>query len=254
MPYLKTGNLSTYYEEFGTGEPVLFLHSGYSRGMLAFCGQIQPFYSSGWHGYYPDFRGHGRTYCDDLTWDSARIAEDMIAFLDSLNIPKANLVGYSTGGGVAYYMAARHPERVQSLIAIGNGGVVDASGAQDYEPEALLAHGETDFIENVKTLHADAHRGNWEEYLLQEVRDWREHPSLTQGDWARITMPMLLIAGEEDGFATTERLEKIRENCPQAEIWIVEGCGHRPHFPHERVKDVNERMLQFLEKNGRKGG
>lgn len=249
MPYLKTGNLSTYYEEFGTGEPVLFLHSAYSRGILAFSGQIQPFYSAGLHGYYPDFRGHGRTCCDDLTWDSAQIAEDMVAFLDGLNIQRAHLIGYSTGGGVAYYMAARHPERVKSLISIGNGGVADASGAQDYEPEALLAQGETDFIEKGKALHADAHRGDWEEYLRQEVRDWKEHPALTQEEWARITMPMLLIAGEQDDFATAERLGKIKENCPQAEIWIVKGCGHRPHFPHEKAQEVNERMLRFLAEN-----
>ncbi|MDE7299994.1 MAG: alpha/beta hydrolase [Lachnospiraceae bacterium] len=250
MPYIELENLSIYYEEFGAGKPVLFLHSGYSRGILAFCGQIQPFYSAGWHCYYPDFRGHGRTRCDELNWDSARIAEDMIAFLDGLGIEKANLIGYSTGGGVAYYMASRHPERVQSVISIGNGGVVDAAGAEEYAPEALLARGETDFIEKTKSLHADAHRGDWMEYLRQEVKDWREHPALTPEEWSRITMPMLLIAGEQDSFASVERLEKIKQSCSQAEIWIVRGCGHRPHFPHEQAQAVNERMLDFLAVNG----
>ncbi len=250
MPYLKTGNLSVYYEELGTGRPVLFLHSAYSRGILAFCGQIQPFYSAGWYCYYPDLRGHGRTRCDDLTWDSARIAEDMVAFLDGLNIDKANLIGYSTGGGIAYYMAARHPERVQSLIAIGNGGFVDAAGAKDYTPEALLARGETDFIGKMKALHADAHQSDWKEYMRQEVLDWCSHPALTQEEWKRVTMPMLLIAGEQDMFASSENLEKIRKCCPQAQIMIAKGCGHRPHFPHERVRDVNEWMLGFLGKNG----
>lgn len=250
MPYLKVRDLSVYYEEIGTGEPVLFLHSAYSRGILAFCGQIQPFYSAGWHCYYPDLRGHGRTRCEDLTWDSARIAEDMVVFLDELNIDKANLIGYSTGGGIAYYMAARHPERVKSLITIGNGGFVDAAGAKDYTPEALLARGETEFVEKMKVLHADAHQSDWEEYLRQEVLDWRSHPVLTDGEWKRITMPMLLIAGEQDSFASAANLGKIKERCGQAQIFIVEGCGHRPHFPHERVHEVNEKMLEFLKENG----
>lgn len=250
MPYLKVGDLSIYYEEIGTGEPVLFLHSAYSRGILAFCGQIQPFYSAGWHCYYPDLRGHGRTRCQDLTWDSARIAEDMVAFMDELNIDKANLVGYSTGGGIAYYMAARHPERVRSLVTIGNGGFVDAAGAGDYTPEALLARGETEFIEKMKALHADAHQSDWEEYLWQEVKDWRSHPALSDEEWKKVTMPMLLVAGEQDSFASAKNLEKIRQRCPQAQIFIVEGCGHRPHFPHEKVQKVNEKMLEFLRENG----
>ena len=246
MPYQKVKDLEIFYEEIGCGKPVLFLHSGYSRGILAFSGQIQPFYAEGYRCLLPDFRGHGRTKSESLEWNSAQMAEDMIGFLDSLKIDKVNLVGYSTGGGVAYYMASRYPDRVQSLITIGNGGVIDDVGADDFLPEALVKQGADDFIEKVKQLHAEAHGGDWQEYLRQEVKDWKEHPHLSDAAWKRITMPMLLIAGEKDDFASKERLEKIKEKCPQTEIFIVEGCGHRPHFPNEEAKKVNERMFAFL--------
>lgn len=246
MPYIDLGELQLFYEEIGYGEPVLFLHSGYSRGILAFSGQLQPFYAAGYRCFYPDFRGHGRTMCESLEWDSAVIAEDMIRFLDRCGIERIHLIGYSTGGGVAYYMAARHPERIKTVTAIGNGGVVDDVGAEDFEPEALEERGQTDFIEKVKCLHAQAHRGNWQEYCRQEVKDWRLHPSLTDEEWGRITMPMLLIAGENDGFATKRNLEAIRTHCPQAEIMIVEGCGHRPHMPMEKAIEVNNRIFDFL--------
>lgn len=59
---------------------------------------------------------------------------------------------------------------------------------------------------------------------------------------------MLLIAGENDKYATKERLEKIKSKCPQAEIFIVKNCGHGPHFPNEDGKMVNEKMLAFLSK------
>ncbi len=174
------------------------------------------------------------------------ITEDMICFLDSLKIDKVNLVGYSTGGGVAYYMASKYPERVKRIISIGNGGVIDSDGAEDFMPEALLKQGANDFIENVKCLHADAHGGDWQEYLRQEVKDWKEHPCMTDEEWARITMPMLLIAGEKDYYATKERLERIKNKCPQAEVFIVKNCGHGPHFPNEEGKMVNDKMLAFL--------
>jgi len=246
MPYQRVNDLDIFYEEIGYGEPILFLHSGYSRGILAFSGQIQPFYAAGYRCLYPDYRGHGRTKCKDMEWSSAMIAEDMICFLNSLKIDKANLIGYSTGGGVAYYMASRHPERVKRIISIGNGGVIDSVGADNFLPEVLLMQGANQFIENIKHLHADAHGGNWKEYLRQEVKDWKEHPFMRDEEWERITMPMLLIAGEDDHFATKERLEKIKEKCSQAEIFIVKNCGHRPHFPNEEGKTVNDKMLSFL--------
>ena len=69
MPYADINGLNIYYEEFGRGETVLFLHSHFSRGLLAFSGQILPF-SGKYRCLFPDFRGHGRTTCDDLTWNS----------------------------------------------------------------------------------------------------------------------------------------------------------------------------------------
>lgn len=253
MPYKQIGNLNMFYEEFGVGEPVIFLHSAYSRGILAFGGQILPFCQEGYHCYYPDFRGHGRSICSDMNWDSSMLAEDIIRFMDSENLEKVHLIGYSTGGGVAYYMASRYPERVKSLISIGNGGVVEAADAKYYEPEYLLQNNETDFIETVKHRHAQAHNGDWQEYLRQEVKDWRNHPRLTENEWRNINMPMLLIAGENDTFAKRECLEAIKRMCPQTEIFIVKGCGHAPHFPTENVKEINEKMLEFIQTVGKDG-
>ena len=73
MPYAELNGLNLYYEEFGRGETVLFLHSHFSRGLLAFSGQILPF-SGKYRCLFPDFRGHGRSICDDLTWNSRSVA------------------------------------------------------------------------------------------------------------------------------------------------------------------------------------
>lgn len=246
MPYMKLKDINLYYEEFGIGEPVLFLHSGYSRGILAFSGQIQPFYKK-YRCFYPDFRGHGRTTCDSLDWDSQMICDDMLAFLSALHIPKIHIIGYSTGGGVGFYLASQHPEAVKSLTVIGNGGVVDDAGSGEYEPEQLLKSHQLDFIERMKCLHADAHKGNWQQYCMQEVNDWRNHPRLSAEDLKRITMPLLLIAGETDSLSSYERLMDIKRLCNQAEIMIVKGGGHGPHMPMEHVKEVNARIFEFLD-------
>ena len=62
MPYVSLKDLKLYYEELGRGETVLFLHSHFSRGILAFGAQIQPFQGK-YRCIIPDFRGHGRSIC-----------------------------------------------------------------------------------------------------------------------------------------------------------------------------------------------
>ena len=56
MPYIKINDLDVFYEEFGRGEPLLFHHSHFSRGLLAFSAQILPF-SGSYRCLFPDFRG-----------------------------------------------------------------------------------------------------------------------------------------------------------------------------------------------------
>ncbi len=245
MPYQQVKDCTIFYEEFGTGEPILFLHSGYSRGIIAFSGQIQPFFHT-YRCIMPDFRGHGRTQSIGKDWDTGIIAEDMAGFLETLEISKVHLIGYSLGGGVALHLAARHPELIRSIITIGCGGVADPAGSEEYEPEALLRNHQTEFIERIKAVHAEAHGGDWQHHMRQSVRDWRLYPNLAAEDWDRLTMPMLCIAGEQDSYASEQRLLDIKARCPQTQIWIVPGYGHRPHMPTDNVKEVNGRMLDFL--------
>ena len=242
MPYAKLNDLNMFYEEFGRGETVLFLHSHFSRGLLAFSGQIVPF-SGRYRCLYPDFRGHGRTTCDDLTWNSRMIADDMALFLDKLGISQAHLIGYSCGAYVGCYMAAKYPQKVKSLVTIGGAAYPRPEGAADCLPENLLKNGNTGFIEDIKARHYEAHRGDWQTYLRNTVADWQNHPSLTDAEWQHITCPAFFINGEHDTFGTCEEMQ---EKVPSAKIYRVIGGGHRHHFVGEQIDDINKRILDFL--------
>ncbi len=245
MPYINCNELDIYYEEFGRGETILFLHSHFSRGLLAFSGQILPF-SGKYRCIIPDFRGHGRTICDNLEWSSRIIADDMINFLDKLGIEKAHLIGYSCGAYVACYMASKYPDRVKCMITIGGGAYPRANGAEDFLPENLIKNGELDFIEDMKVRHFEAHKGNWEKYLQETVKDWKEHPNLSEEEWRKIKCKTLFINGEMDPFGTVKELQ---EKVPHAEVFEVKESGHRPHFVGEKIDIVNKRILDFLERN-----
>ena len=88
MPYVKMNDLDLYYEEFGRGDALLFLHSHFSRGLLAFSAQILPF-SGNYRCLFPDFRGHGRTKCGSLEWNSRMIADDMADLIPKASIKSA---------------------------------------------------------------------------------------------------------------------------------------------------------------------
>ncbi|MBE6936057.1 MAG: alpha/beta hydrolase [Ruminococcaceae bacterium] len=244
MPHIRCKDLLLFYEEFGRGEPLLMLHSAFSRGILAFASQIQPFQGQ-YRCLIPDFRGHGRTRCQDLTWDSDRHAEDMIAFLDALGIERVHLMGYSMGANVGLYLAARYPHRVRSLIAIGASHEPTPANVEDYLPEPLLARGEHDFIEDMIVRHQEAHRGDLQTYLRVNAADWQLHPRLTEAEWQAITCPVLFISGEHDPFSDLPALQK---HCPHALCHLVEDGSHRPHFVMEQGREINQRMLEFLDK------
>jgi len=242
MADIRINDLNLYYEEFGRGEAVLFLHSHFSRSLLAFSSQILPF-GGKYRCLYPDFRGHGRTECDSLNWNSRMIANDMAAFLDALGIEKAHLIGYSCGAYVGCYMAAKYPEKVRGLVTIGGGAHARPEGAEDFLPEKLLANNSFDFIEDMKCRHSQAHRGDWQSYLRATVADWQTHPNLSELEWSAIKCPAFFINGEHDPFGTCAELQ---EKVPHGKIYEVKDGSHHPHFVGEQANKINAMILDFL--------
>lgn len=96
MPYIQLNDLELYYEEYGKGETVLFLHSHFSRGVIAFAGQIKAF-SAHYRCLFPDFRGHGKTKAKSLEWNSRMLADDMAELIDALKLKSVHIIGYSCG-------------------------------------------------------------------------------------------------------------------------------------------------------------
>lgn len=102
MPYVTTDGLEMFYKQMGIGDPLIFLHSGYARGILAFASQILDFQQH-YTCYFPDFRRHGRTLSTELTWSTPELVDDVVTFMIRLNIKKAHVLGYSLGANVGLY-------------------------------------------------------------------------------------------------------------------------------------------------------
>ncbi|MBW4082269.1 alpha/beta fold hydrolase [Paenibacillus sp. S150] len=245
MPYIQLNGLEMFYEKMGSGEPLIFLHSAYSRGILAFASQILDFQNA-YTCYFPDFRGHGRTRCESLAWSTPQLADDITVFMEQMDIPKAHFISYSLGAGAAMYVAVNAPERVFSMTAIGCSGFNDPSGADEYEPEALIAQGKHAAISQMIERHEDAHRGNWQEFMRQSAADWRLFPQLSEEQIRSIRCPALFIAGEHDPYVKEAQLKHLNSLVKNSEYLVVPGGSRRPHMLRENPVLVNDAILQFL--------
>lgn len=115
--YAPVNGLRMYYEIHGTGQPVVLLHGAFmtiSNNWPEMIARLSPTRQV----IAVEMQGHGRTgdINRDLSYEN--LADDVAALLDYLKIPKADLIGYSLGGGVAMEAAIRHPDKVGKVVII----------------------------------------------------------------------------------------------------------------------------------------
>src|SRR5579871_6667999 len=131
--YAPVNGLKMYYEVHGSGEPVVLLHGAFMTITNNWTGWIDEFAKTR-KVIAVEMQGHGRTADTPRDITSENLADDVAALLDHLKIPKADLIGYSMGGGVAMECAIRHPDKVRKVVVISSmfrrdGMVKEALGA-----------------------------------------------------------------------------------------------------------------------------
>jgi pimeloyl-ACP methyl ester carboxylesterase len=117
--YAVINGLRMYYEIHGSGEPVVLLHGSFmtisnSFHWMEWIDEL----SRTRQVIAPEMQAHGRTADIDRDFNYYNLADDVAALLDHLQIPSADLIGYSLGAGVAMLCAIRHPEKVRKVVSI----------------------------------------------------------------------------------------------------------------------------------------
>lgn len=118
MPIFQLDDCSLYFEDSGTGTPVLLLHGLGSRGQD--WGLVAP----GLLGHrvvIPDVRGHGRSGKPAGDYGVPLFARDIAALCAHLGLSRVHVVGLSMGGMIGFQLAVSHPALVRSLVIINSG-------------------------------------------------------------------------------------------------------------------------------------
>ena len=108
--------INLYYERHGTGRPMILLHGGLGSGEMF--APILPQLADHHEVIVVDLQGHGRTADIDRPLDIRLMADDICALIDHLGLEQPDVVGYSLGGGVAFFTASNCPEKVRRMVMI----------------------------------------------------------------------------------------------------------------------------------------
>lgn len=261
------GGLRLHVERAGSGPPLVLLH-GFT-GSAASWGPLRAALGPGHTTLAVELPGHGRSGApaDAARYALPRLADDLAAVLDRLDLPNAAVLGYSLGGRAALRLALRHPARVRALVveSASPGIDDDAERAERAAADARLADaigrdGVPAFVDRWEQLPLWASQSGLPAATRAAVRAERlrqqaaglanslrgagagaEPPVLR--DLPALTMRTLVVAGALDAkYAALA--SRMAAAIPRAQLAIVPGAGHAVHL--ERPAELAELVAAFL--------
>ncbi len=251
MPYALTDDkVKLYYEETGSGKPVVFVHeyAGDSRSwetQMRHFGQRYRAITFNARGYPPsDVPKTPKSYSQH------RAADDIAAVLDHLKIRKAHIVGLSIGGFATLHFGFRHAARALSLVVAGCGYGAEPGERKKFQGEAeriaktikdqgmkkfsqRYAYGPTrvqfenkdprGFAEFAQQLSEHSDLGA----INTQLGVQRERPSLYDliGPMKKLKVPTLVLTGDEDWPCLVPGV-LMKQSIPSAALSVMPNCGH----------------------------
>lgn len=250
MPTVRTNDIETYYEQRGTGRPIVFVH-----GAILDHTQWTPQVDSLGDDYTTfayDVQGHGRTggsardpYSIDM------FADDLDAFITALDIERPVLCGLSMGGCIAQAYAATHSDRLAGLVLadtftpelFGRGewlqrsvmlratvppvrlvGYERVEKAMVWLQERISGTGVSGDYEKIERLRAEGPTMETDEFakVIRAIAAFHA----TEIDLSSITVPTLVLYGEHEPAFIRRHAPKLSAEIPNASVRAVPDAGH----------------------------
>jgi len=228
----KTRGFNMYYEMYGTGKPLLFIH-GNGGSIKDFSKQI-PYFSKEYKVILADSRAQGKSIDPADSLDYNLMADDLNALLDHLHLDSCFVIGWSDGGVNGLLLAIRHPEKVKKLAVTGANLWPDTTAVEPFLHQWLSS-----LVDSLKEIRKTPEIKN--QYKLLEMMT--REPNISLEQLHTIQCPTLVIGGDHDALLPRHTLV-IAENIPKSYLWIIPNSGHAT--PVNSSKQFNETINDFF--------
>jgi len=234
--YAPVNGIKVYYEVYGEGKPLVLLHGAFYTIEMNW-GQLIPELSKTRKVIALELQGHGHTPFSDRKLDLATLASDVEGVMNYLKVDSADVAGYSMGGSVAYQLTIQSPKRVKKLVIISStyktsGWLpVVANGLKGLKPEFLT---NTPMKAAYDAVAPD--KTKWTKFLEQMIAFAGTPFNLGETNIAKITSPVLLISGDNDGLDKIELMKTYQllggavsadlGPMPKSHLAVVPSQGH----------------------------
>src|SRR5262245_55818285 len=269
MPNLTTDDgVQLYYEETGKGAPIVFVHE-FAGDLRSWEPQVR-YLSRRYRCIAFNARGFPPSDVPQevASYSQARACDDIRALLDGLKIDKAHIVGLSMGGLATLHFGLTYPGRAFSLLVGGAGYGSEPGEREKFRAEAVViatkleqegmasfaqayAYGPTrvqfeakdprGFLEFKAMLAQHSAKGSANTQLGVQ----RRRPSVydLEERLARLTVPMLVVTGDEDWPCLAPGIF-IKRTCPSSALLVMPNSGHAVNI--EEPGAFNAALAEFL--------
>src|SRR5712691_4509868 len=271
MAKVKANNITMNYDQQGTGEPLILLpYLAADHACYAF--QVAE-YAKHFTCISLDLRGTGETDKPEGVYSTELLGDDVAAFMQAAGIHKAHISGLSLGAAIGMWLAAKYPDKVQSLSLHSGWPKTDPFIRTVVESWQVVAKALESVPEMVIlaifpwcfTPELYAAKPDYIQSLAGFVRSRPVQPlaafiqqsnAVIAHDVAaqlgRIAAPTQITFGRTDQATSTRFADQMRSNIRGSEVLIFEGSAHAPIY--EKVDEFNQKTLAFLlQRRGRAG-
>lgn len=257
--HVEAGGISYYYEIHGegAGKPLLLLHGG--LGSIDMFRPIMEQLTRGRQVIGVDLQGHGRTELGTRPISLEAMGDDMATILKSLGHGKADVLGYSFGGGVAFRLAVQHPELVSRIALVSAGYAQDGFYPEMIKMQAMMNADMADMMKDTpmyKSYIAVAPKPADFPRLIGAMGDFMRKPYDYSKDVAKLKMPVMLVFADSDMYRPEHEIKFyqllggglgdagwMRETMSQNRLAII---PNRTHYDIFFAPELPEAVMPFL--------
>lgn len=255
MAWFEHGTSRIYYEEQGSGAPVLVL-PGFAGSIEEFSALRDALVAAGYRVIAADLPGSGRSEPQPRAYTATYFEDDARSFaalLQHLATGPSHLMGFSDGGEISLLMAVLTPGVARSVVTWGAAGVLkDPSGQLREAMSNVIDHPIpplTQFRDYLVATYGETNARAMTQSAMAALSDIIEKSGgdLSFSKAGTITCPVLLIVGEHDMFAPPALVAELAAHMPTAEVLVAEGAEHNVY--ENRPEWLTQTILSWVGKH-----